>query len=238
MGPRFAMIFHLFLILSFTSAIYPQEIIENKYGLFVIDNIETYKTIVIEDSSKLLIDLEEFVPGIKLDIRYATENNFFGKAVYNISKAFLRFPAAESLKKIQHELNKIGLGLKIYDAYRPYGVTVKFYEKYPDPNFVASPSKGSRHNRGCAVDLTIVNLKTGEEIKMPTGYDDFTEKANVNYTNLSEEQIKNRKLLMDVMTSNSFIPYGSEWWHYDFKGWEKFELMDLSFEQLLYFNEQ
>ena len=227
--------YYLLLILSATTVIYSQEIRKNKYGLFVVDNIEIYKTIVAEDSNNLLIDLEEYIPGIKFDIRYATKNNFFGDAVYNVQKAFLRLPAAESLKKAQQELNKMGLGLKIYDAYRPYSVTVKFYEKYPDTNFVASAWKGSRHNRGCAIDLTIINLKTGKEIDMPTLYDDFTERASINYMDLPEEQIKNRKLLLDIMNHNGFIPYKSEWWHYDFKGWEKFELMDISFELLVLF---
>ena len=140
-----------------------------------------------EDSSRLLIDLEKFIPGIKLDVRYATKNNFFGAAVYEVEKAFLRLPAAKALKKVQQELNKKGLGLKIFDAYRPYSVTVKFYEKYPDTNFVASAWKGSLHNRGCAVDLTVIDLKSGEEIEMPTEYDDFTERAGINYSNLPEE---------------------------------------------------
>jgi D-alanyl-D-alanine dipeptidase len=185
-----------------------------------------------EDSSRLLIDLEKYIPGIKLDVRYATKNNFFGQAVYKIEKAFLRLPAAKALKKVQQDLNKKGLGLKIFDAYRPYSVTVKFYEKYPDTNFVASVWKGSLHNRGCAVDLTVIDLKSGEEIEMPTEYDDFTKRAGINYSNLPEKQIKNRSLLLAVMVQNGFIPQKSEWWHYNFTGWENYELMDIPFEVL------
>ncbi len=223
---------YFFVILS-AAFIYSQDIEKNKYGLNVIDDIERYKEMAEEDNSRLLIDLEKFIPGIKLDVRYATKNNFFGQAVYEVQKAFLRLPAAKALKKVQQELNKKGLGLKIFDAYRPYSVTVKFYEKYPDTNFVASAWKGSLHNRGCAVDLTVIDLKSGQEIEMPTEYDDFTERAGIHYNNLPEKQIKNRSLLLTVMVQNGFIPQKSEWWHYNFKGWENYELMDIPFEVLI-----
>ncbi|MGE5805781.1 MAG: M15 family metallopeptidase [Ignavibacteria bacterium] len=220
----------IFLILSIN--VYSQEIKKNNYGLYVVDNLKTYKALIEEDSSRLLIDLEKFIPGIKLDVRYATKNNFFGQAVYEVQKAFLRLSAAKALKKVQQELNKKALGLKIFDAYRPYSVTVKFYEKYPDTNFVASAWKWTLHNRGCAVDLSVIDLKSGEEIEMPTEYDDFTKRAGIHYNNLPEEQIKNRSLLLEVMVQNGFIPQKSEWWHYNFTGWEKYELMDIPFEVL------
>ena len=219
-----------FLLLFITS--YAQQDKLNKYGLYVVDDTGTYFSLVEKDSSKLLIDISEYIPDIVLDIRYATSNNFVGEAVYNIPKAYTRLPVAKALKKIQNELKKKNLGLKIYDAYRPYSVTVRFYEKVQNPDYAASPGKGSRHNRGCAVDLTIVDLKTGHELVMPTGYDDFTEKAGHGYNDLSEETIRNRALLKEIMMENGFDIYPAEWWHYDFKGWQNYELMDITFEEL------
>lgn len=208
------------------------QIQKNKYGLFVINDIKTYKEAIKNDSNKILVDLEKFIPGIKLDIRYATKNNFLGEPVYKKAKAFLRLPAAIQLKKIQNELRSKNLELKIFDSYRPYEATVLFYEKVKDTVYVASARKGSRHNRGCAVDLTIISSETGKEIKMPTGFDDFTEKAHSDYSNLPEEVIKNRKMLIEIMSKYGFTNYPAEWWHYDFNGWKNYNLMNLSFEEL------
>ncbi|HSP87341.1 MAG TPA: M15 family metallopeptidase [Ignavibacteriaceae bacterium] len=204
----------------------------NQYGLYVIDNLDSYYSSVEQDSNKLLVDLEKYIPGIVLDIRYATKNNFVGEPVYNIPKAFTRLPVAKALKKVQNELKKENLGLKIFDAYRPYSVTVQFFKKVKDTNYVASPKKGSRHNRGCAVDLTIIDLKTGKEIEMPTAYDDFTEKAASNFNDFPKKIIENREKLKKIMSDNGFKVFYSEWWHYDFKGWENYELVDISFEEL------
>lgn len=179
-----------------------------------------------------MLDIASEIPGIALDIRYATTNNFTGVVMYPEARAFARKPVVEALKNVQAELNAQGLGLKIYDAYRPYATTLKFYEVYPDTNYVAAPWKGSRHNRGCAIDLTIIELQSGAELELPTPYDDFTEKAWHKYSELSEEALKNRALLKDVMTRHGFEIFDSEWWHYDFSGWKSYELMDLSFEEL------
>jgi D-alanyl-D-alanine dipeptidase len=179
-----------------------------------------------------MVNLEKFIPRIKLDIKYATKDNFSGMKVYNKPMAFLRLPAAYALKKVQEELNKKGLGLKIYDAYRPYSVTVLFYDKIKDTDYVASPWQGSRHNRGCAVDLTIINLKTGNELDMPTKIDDFTLKAHPDYNDISDTIKNNRALLFDVMKKNGFTRFPTEWWHFDFSGWANYFLMDLKFEEL------
>ena len=195
----------LFFILSVT--IFCQNPVKNKYGLSIINNPGDYEKLIEEDSTKKLINLEELIPGIILDIKYATDNNFLGKSVYDTAMAFLRLPAAYALLNVENELNKEGLGLKIFDGYRPYSVTVEFYETYKDTTFVASAWRGSRHNRGCAVDLTLINLKTVKELKMPTPFDDFTEKAYSNYNNLPEEVIKNRAILKTVMEKHSFKNY-------------------------------
>jgi len=118
-----------------------------------------------------LVEINKYIPGIALDIRYATTNNFTHKVMYPQARAFARLPVVMALKQVQDELKTQGLALKIYDAYRPYAITVKFYETARDTNFVADPRKGSKHNRGCAIDLSVIDLKTGKELDMPTGFD-------------------------------------------------------------------
>lgn len=204
---------------------------QNKYGLKAT-NYDEYKATVKVDTNKELIDIEKFVPDIKLDIRYATTNNFTGERIYTLAKAYARRPVAESLKRIQADLKPLGLGLKIFDAYRPYKATVKFYEVYRDTTYVASPYRGSRHNRGCAIDLTLIDLKTGEELKMPTGYDSFS-KAAWPSTPVSDPEIrKNRTTLINAMQKHGFRVNSSEWWHFDFIGWKKYEVLDIDFEEL------
>ncbi len=204
----------------------------NPYGLDIVNTIEDYRASVEADSSNLLVDLERYIPGVVLDIRYATENNFTGKKIYTAPKAWLRKSAADSLLKIQQILSGEGLGLKIFDAYRPYAGTLYFYEVYGDTTFVAAPWKGSIHNRGCAVDLTLINLATGEELPMPTPFDEFSEKASYHFKDLPEEVLANRYKLYKIMTENGFTFYEYEWWHFNIKGRDKYKLMDISFEDL------
>ncbi|HEY0900224.1 MAG TPA: M15 family metallopeptidase [Sphingobacteriaceae bacterium] len=204
----------------------------NPYGLTVINSLKEYKEHVAVDSNNALVPLNGAIPGVVYDIRYATGNNFMLEPMYDRPAAYLRLPAARALRSVQEELREQGLGLKIYDGYRPYAVTVAFYEKVKDSVFVASPRRGSRHNRGCAVDLTIIDLKTGKELLMPTPYDDFTKKAHTDYAGVSAEAIRNRELLKKLMVKYGFQIYADEWWHYDFKDWNKFPLMDIPFEQL------
>jgi D-alanyl-D-alanine dipeptidase len=179
-----------------------------------------------------LIDLEQHIPNIVLDIRYATTNNFTGQRIYDLAKAYARKPVADALKKIQAELKKEGLGIKIFDAYRPYRATVKFYEVYGDTTYVASPYRGSRHNRGCALDLTLIDLKSGKELKMPTGYDSFSIQAWPSMPMTDPEIRKNRQTLIRAMEKFDFRVNSSEWWHFDFTGWKNFEILDIEFQEL------
>jgi len=172
-----------------------------------------------------IVDLLSIDSSFVLDIRYATDNNFTKRVLYPAAKAKLRREAAESLASVQRELKSKNLGLKIYDGYRPLSIQWKLWEVVPNEDFVANPKKGSKHNRGAAVDLTIVD-SLGSELEMPTGYDDFTEKASHDFLNISESALQNRALLKDVMTRHGFLPIKSEWWHYDFHGWEQFDIMD------------
>jgi D-alanyl-D-alanine dipeptidase len=204
---------------------------QNKYGL-TPTTLDGYKASLLAEPSKELVDLEKYIPTIVLDIRYATTNNFTKEKIYSLAKAYARRPVAEALRKVQAELSKQGLGVKIYDAYRPYKATVKFYETYHDTTYVASPYRGSRHNRGCALDMTFVNLNTKEELKMPTEFDSFSKEAWP-ITSISDPVAsKNRALIINVMQKYGFKVNSSEWWHFDFIGWQKFEVMDIDFEEL------
>jgi D-alanyl-D-alanine dipeptidase len=200
--------------------------------LLIINDMHAYQSSVKSDKNKELVEIKKWIPNIKLDIRYATKNNFAKIAVYKQAKAFARLPVVEALRNVQNELNKSGIGLKIFDGYRPYSVTVKFYELASDKSFVANPKDGSRHNRGCAIDLTLINLKTGKELEMPTPYDSFAPEAAANFDKLSEQVLKNRALLINTMEKNGFKVLSNEWWHFDFNGWKNFELMDIPFEDL------
>jgi D-alanyl-D-alanine dipeptidase len=201
------------------------------YGLQPM-TLEGYRASLVSHPEKELINLNGYIPRVVLDIRYATTNNFTGEVIYNLPRAYARKPVADALKKVQAELKKQGLGLKIYDGYRPYRATVKFYELYRDTTFVASPYRGSRHNRGCALDLTLIRLATGEELVMPTGWDSFLKEAAPDYPITEGEAKRNRDLLIRIMEKHGFKVYESEWWHFDFTGWEKFEVMDVPFEEL------
>ncbi|MEI6456210.1 MAG: M15 family metallopeptidase [bacterium] len=219
-------------LLFFLQNIHAQTVKENPYRLKIISTIQSYDSLVHSDSLKKLVELVQVVPAIRLDIRYASTDNFTHARIYASARAFTRLPVARALAQVQKDLEKKGLGLKVFDAYRPYTATLLFYNVMHDTVFVAAPWKGSRHNRGCAVDLSLTDLKSGKELEMPTPYDDFTKKASPTWMDLPEKALKNRKILIDVMNARGFTVYPDEWWHFDFKGWEDYELMDLTFEEL------
>jgi len=204
---------------------------EYKYGL-TPTNVQQYQEQVKKNPEMELVDLEKAIPGLELDIRYATTNNFTGEVIYNLAKAYARKPVAEALALVQADLKEQGLELKIHDGYRPYSATVKFYEVYGDTTFVASPYQGSRHNRGCAIDLTVINSETKQELNMPTPYDSFQEEAFPDFPLEDQEAVANREMLIAAMEKRGFKVYDSEWWHFDFVGWEKFDVMDIDFEEL------
>jgi D-alanyl-D-alanine dipeptidase len=221
---RILLLTTLFLIGSIAEA-------QNKYGLKATTYTE-YQASVKANPEKELVDLEKIIPDMVMDIRYATTNNFMKEKIYTLSKAYARKPVAEALKRAQLEFNKMGLGIIMYDAYRPYKATVKFYELYRDTTYVASPYRGSRHNRGCALDMSIVDLKTKKELKMPTEFDSFKKEAWPSTPIADPEARKNRELIIKVMKNNGFKVNSSEWWHFDFIGWQKYEVMDIDFDEL------
>ena len=203
----------------------------NRYGLHVVPDTATYEQQVAANPDKRLVDLQSFIPGIVLDIRYATTNNFMHEQLYPIAKAYARYPAAGALRDIEHELATENLGLKIFDAYRPYGITEKMWSP-KNVGFVADPARGSKHNRGAAVDLTLIDLTTGQELEMPSAYDEFTDRAHRDYEAATPPALANRAKLEDIMKRHGFEPLPTEWWHFDFGGWQRFELMNVPLEAL------
>lgn len=197
------------------------------YGLPVVDRVDVHAELVRLQPEKALVDLKAMIPTITLDIRYATPENFMKRPLYPEPLAMLRCPAALALRAAHEELMLRGIGLKVFDAYRPYSVTVAMWEPIRDPDYVADPARGSRHNRGAAVDVTLIELESGAELQMPTDYDDFTPRAAHAFTDLPPEALRNRALLRQVMERHGFSALSSEWWHYDFTGWENFEVLDL-----------
>jgi D-alanyl-D-alanine dipeptidase len=181
-----------------------------------------------------LVELIKLDPTIKLDIRYATTNNFLGTPVYTQARAFLQRPAAEALVRANHELKSRGYGLIIHDGYRPWYVTKIFWDATPDDKkiFVADPAKGSVHNRGCAVDLSLYDLATGKEVKMPSGYDEMTERAYADYAGGTDAERALRELLRHAMEAQGFAVIPKEWWHFDYKDWKLYPIQNVRFEVL------
>jgi D-alanyl-D-alanine dipeptidase len=184
--------------------------------------------------SPALLDLTTLDPSIKLDIRYATTQNFLGAPVYTEAKAFLQRPAAEALARAAQKLRPLGYGLLIHDAYRPWYVTKIFWEATPQDKkiFVANPQQGSRHNRGCAVDLTLYELKTGAPVLMTGGYDEMSERSYAFYPGGTSLQRWHRALLRNALEAEGFSVYEFEWWHFDYKDWQQYPILNLTFEQL------
>jgi D-alanyl-D-alanine dipeptidase len=224
----------LVLLLSPVFSTMAQEIALNRHGLAVIKDKKTYLAIASADSTKRMVELKSMVPGLIYDLRYATRNNFMKTRMYpsNTRNTFMRLPAARALLAVQQKLQPLGYGLKVWDAYRPYSVTEKFWEMVKDERYVANPAKGSGHNRGIAIDVTIIELATGKELDMGTGFDNFTDTAHHVFTQLSAEVLKNRKLLKEIMESCGFNAFESEWWHYSLPNAASYELLDLPFSTL------
>jgi D-alanyl-D-alanine dipeptidase len=181
-----------------------------------------------------LIELTKLNNSIKLDIRYATANNFVGRAVYTEARAFLQRPAAEALVRVHKLLKKQGLGLVIFDGYRPWAITRLFWEVTPEDKrkFVANPEKGSKHNRGCAVDLSIYDLKSGKLIAMPSGFDEFSERASPDYAGGTNEERTNRDKLRKLMEAEGFTVNPNEWWHFDYKDWQQYAIYNIAFSEI------
>jgi D-alanyl-D-alanine dipeptidase len=181
-----------------------------------------------------LVEISSVDPTIRLDVRYSTARNFLGRPVYREARAFLQRPAAEALARVQRAVAKDGYTLIVFDGYRPWTVTKVFWDETPAEKrgFVADPSKGSKHNRGCAVDLTLGDAATGMEVAMPSPYDDFTEKAHPDYGGGPEEARRLRDYLRRAMEAEGFAVYELEWWHFDHRDWKEYRILDIDFADI------
>lgn len=199
-----------------------------------VASLKKLDSTIEKNEEMALIDLEKNVPFIQLDLRYATRENFTHVRMYpgNTRQTYLRKPAALALSAAAKELKELNLGFRIWDAYRPYHVTVKFWELIHDERYVANPAKGSGHNRGIAVDLTLYELTTGKEISMPTDFDDFSEQAHHGSILADPEKMKNRELLRSIMEKHGFKKFETEWWHYSWPESHRFDVLDIPFEKL------
>ena len=221
------------VFLTCPAAANAQDTVLNKYGLWVITNIHQFQKTTRAEPAKTMIDLKIAIPGIALDLRYASVNNFMHEQLYpRLTTTWLRKPAADLLTVIQNELKQLGLGLKVFDAYRPYSVTEKMWEPVKDERYTADPKKGSGHNRGIAVDLTLIILSTKQELQMGTGFDNFSDTAHHAFTHLPEKVLSNRSLLKTIMERHGFKALDTEWWHYSLPNATEFELLDLGFNDL------
>ena len=210
-----------------------QSNVGNNYGLNVVNKLKLLQNEITVDSNKRMVDVLREIPSVVLDLRYAGINNFMHIKLYpTLHTTYLRLPAASALKKVVTDLKAKGLTIKIFDAYRPYSVTEQMWEKVKDSRYAADPAKGSGHNRGIAVDVTIVDLRTKKEITMPTGFDNFSDTAHQDFLQLPKEVLQNRLLLKTTMEKYRFVPLETEWWHFSLPDPDHYELLDLSFDDL------
>lgn len=195
---------------------------------------ETLLISIKKDPKLALKELKTVVPNIMYHLKYAGTDNFTGVRFYpaKTENTYLRIEPALALSKAAEELSTMGLGIWVWDAFRPYHVTVRFWELIKDERYVASPTKGSGHNRGIAIDLTLYNLETGKLLDMPTRFDDFSEKAHHGYDAITETQKNNRELLRTIMEKNGFIKFQTEWWHFYWPNGEQYDVLDLGFKQM------
>jgi len=214
---------------AFTQTVQPPL---SKYGIPVIKDIAMYEETVKADSNKRMVEIKSMIPGIVYDLKYASDKNFMRRNMYpaRTNYTFLRLPVVKALEQVQKELNEKGMGLKIYDAYRPYAVTERFWELVLNEKYVADPKKGSGHNRGTAVDLTIIYTHNGKDLQMPTYFDNFSDTAHHSFMNIPFDALQNRKLLKDVMEKHGFKMFETEWWHYSWPDEKNYyEAMDIPF---------
>lgn len=197
----------------------------------VIDSADEYQSHIEKFPYHAMVSLSGYIPGISIDLRYAHYDNIFNDILYTQGHAFLNIKAAEALKKVQQEIAKDGYELVIWDAYRPYSVTVIMWNLIRDKRYAATPKKGSRHNRGMAVDITLKEIG-GEYLEMPTTFDDFSKKASPLYQNLPQHIKENRDYLISKMEKHGFKVLSSEWWHFDYQNWYSMPILDIPFEEM------
>lgn len=202
--------------------------------LTIINQTAAFKASIQANPQLELVELKTIVPHIRYDLKYATTDNFTSVRLYPSSTqtTFLRKEPAQALAQIAKVLAAKGLGILVWDAYRPYHVTVKFWELIKDERYVANPTKGSGHNKGIAIDMTLYDLKTGALLDMPTAFDDFSEKAHHGANHISSIQKENREMMRTLMEQHGFIKFQTEWWHYYWPNGDQYDVLDFNFKQI------
>lgn len=219
--------------LIYSCLICAQKLPVSPYGLTYINTVPLYKESLRNHPEKEMLSLSN-IPGIVLDLRYAGNDNFLQRNLYpeDTRTTFLRKQAYEALDSVSRELAKRGIVLVVFDAYRPYSVTIDLWNSVKDERYAANPAKGSGHNRGISIDLTLEDAKTHKLLPMPTGFDNFSDTAYQNFNKVDSKRIANRELLKHTMEKYGFVPLFSEWWHYSWPETGNFEVLDLSFQDL------
>ena len=219
--------------LIYSCLICAQKLPVSPYGLTYINTVPLYKESLRNHPEKEMLSLSN-IPGIVLDLRYAGKDNFLQRNLYpeDTRTTFLRKQAYEALDSVSRELAKRGIVLVVFDAYRPYSVTIDLWNSVKDERYAANPAKGSGHNRGISIDLTLEDAKTHKLLPMPTGFDNFSDTAYQNFNKVDSKRIANRELLKHTMEKYGFVPLFSEWWHYSWPETGNFEVLDLSFQDL------
>ncbi|MFM2358974.1 MAG: hypothetical protein RLY16_967 [Bacteroidota bacterium] len=233
-------IFLIFIFFSLSFQMAAQDSIPlNKYQLPVVSSIACYQFCISQQPAGRLLDVKQKIKNIQLDLRYATSNNFMHQALYEpLKTTYLTAAALFKLDSVQQDLKPLGLGLKIFDAYRPYAVTEAMWELVKDDRYAADPRTGSGHNRGVAVDLTLINLKTGKELAMGTDFDNFSDTAHHTFVDLPVTVLNNRQLLKTTMEKFGFKALSTEWWHYSLLNAKEFPILNIAFAELKRFNRQ
>lgn len=208
----------VFLLLFLMVCCKPKEIIVQKQAEIIAfsnpEIVDETKKVVTQISDTTFVNLKDYSSDFMYDMKYATTDNFLKAKVYDCAKCYLRLKTIKSLIEANNSFRKMGFKIKLYDCYRPHDVQVKMWQIVPNPKYVANPTKGSIHNKGGAIDITLVDF-SGKELDMGTAFDFFGEQASHNFTNLSDTIQSNRKLLKSVMTNSKFNSFDSEWWHYN-----------------------
>lgn len=226
------MVFIKFNLLFYTSFFFTSVCIAQP--AVIISTKAQYKKLVEANIKNRMVDLKKMIPGLLVDLKYASPNNFTHKILYKkATTTYLRYDAAEALLAVQKSLNKKGFALIIYDAYRPYSVTKLMWDLIKDERYVANPKNGSGHNKGIAVDLSLINISSNGELDMGTSFDNFTELAHHSYTPHLDSGIRaNRYLLQNTLESFGFKSLETEWWHYSWNSPEEYDIIDISFKKI------
>lgn len=223
------MVLALFWVLSPLNTCFAQQDIRP----FTIETRSKYLESVKNNAEKEIVSLRGAIPGLVFDFRYSKKENFTGQKLYpEIEDSYLRQKAAKALASVQKSLQAKGLGLKVWDAYRPYSATIRMWQAVPDERYAANPKNGSGHNRGTAIDLTLIDLGTNQELNMGTGFDNFSDTASAYFKNISIEERKNRDLLIEEMQKEGFIVLSTEWWHFYLPDSKNFELLNIPFRKM------